>query len=394
MTFGVVLSGGGARGAYEVGVLSYAFGDLARDVGKSPNIDLICGTSVGAVNGAFLGSILEDLPGNIDKLANLWTEIRLGEVFDFGVKQVSRAYRVLLGGNAGSSVGLLDAAPLAALIEREIRWRNLSKNIQSGRLRALTISTTQVSTGRPVVWVEAANSVNVPTFLPGNITVRRDMIRNEHVLASAAIPFVFPPVVVGTELYVDGGLRLNTPMAPAIHMGADRLLVIGLATQTGANGSIPALAPGRAPGATFLVGKVLNAFMLDHVNSDIEELERWNMMLECGQRAFGPDYIERLNNELAKTHQSPRRIMNAFAIKPSLDIGRLAGEHLRRHAKRMRGEMGSTLLRMLDIGEGADADLASYLLFDGEFARTLIELGREDAARRRDELAEFLFPEG
>ncbi|MBK8171565.1 MAG: patatin-like phospholipase family protein [Sandaracinaceae bacterium] len=391
MTLGVVLSGGGARGAYEAGVLSYVFGDLPRATGHVPQIKLICGTSVGAVNGAFLASVADDPIAGMSRLIDLWTGLSLKDIFDFSVRHASRIYRVLLGSEQSAGVGLLDSKPMSSMIGREVNWRRLSRNIENGCIDALTVSTTQVSTGRTVVWVETAPGVTSPYSLPGGVIMRKDKIHPEHVLASAAIPLLFPPVLIGSDLYCEGGLRLNTPMAPAIHFGAERLLVVGMATPVGIHGSIPALAPGRAPGATFLLGKVLNAFMLDHVTTDLEELRRMNQMIEAGERAYGPEFMSKVNTELIKAGHLPRRQVQAFAVRPSLDIGRLAGEHLRKNARRFNTELGKTFLRLLDIGEGADADLASYLLFDGDFATRLVDLGRRDAEAKRDELADFLF---
>ncbi len=390
-SLGVILSGGGARGAYEAGVLSYVFGDLARANGADPFFDIVCGTSVGAINGTFLASYADDPSAGVSRLSELWRSLTLGHVFGFGIKQMSRVYRVLLGGGPKDVAGLLDASPLTTLIAREARWQSLKENLESGRLRALSISTTQVTTGRTVVWVDAASDVPVPAVLPGHVLVRRDSIRPEHVLASASIPILFPPVAIGSELYVDGGLRLNTPMAPAIHFGAERLLVIGMSTPASAQGSIPALGMGHAPGAAFLLGKIMNAFLLDHLNADLDELDRINRNIEAGIAAFGPTYLDKINAERSKRGEPSRRIVRALAVKPSKDIGRMAGEYLRRNSRRMRSEMGTTFLRLLDLGEGADADLASYLLFDGDFANQLIELGRHDAAQKRDELSEFLF---
>lgn len=384
-----MLAGGGARGAYEAGVLSFVFGELPASLGLKPEIDFICGTSVGAVNGTFLASVVDDPVTGVGHLGQLWTQIRLGDVMHFGVRQASRLHRVLTGSEKGESVGLLDARPLAALVEREVRWRRLTRNIRSGRLRALTLTTTHVATGRPTLWVDAAPNVPLPISLPRNVEVRASRIRAEHVLASAAIPVLFPPVRVGLDLHCDGGLRLNTPMAPAVHLGAERLLVVGMASAIGSGA--PSLHPGQAPGAAFLLGKVLNAFLLDHVTTNLEELARLNSLIDAGERAYGSDFTARINAELAAHGEQPRRRLRALAIRPSLDLGRLAGEHMREEQGIVKRELGTAMLRLLDIGEGADADLASYLLFDGAYAARLVELGRDDAAARRDEIADFLF---
>jgi NTE family protein len=386
---GVVLSGGGARGAYEAGVLSYVFGELPASLGRTPTLDYVCGTSVGAVNGAFLAAVADDPVTGVAHLGALWSQIRLGDVLDFGVRQASRLYRVLTGSEKGETVGFFDARPLAALVQREVRWRRLVHNLRAGRLQALTLTTTHVATGRPTLWVDAAPGLPMPTRLPRNVEVRPGRVRVEHVLASAAIPVLFPPVAIGLDLHCDGGLRLNTPIAPAVHLGAERLLVIGMSSAIGAD--TPSLAPGQAPGAAFLLGKVLNAFLLDHVTTDLEELARLNALVDAGERAFGADFMTRVNGELVASGQQPRKRLRALAIRPSLDLGRLAGEHMREDRGRVRRELGTTLLRLLDLGEGADADLASYLLFDGAYAARLVELGRKDAAARRDEIADFLF---
>jgi NTE family protein len=384
----VVLSGGGARGAYEAGVLSFAFGDLARRAGRAPAVDFVCGTSVGAVNGTFLAAVADDPQSGVARLVELWQRLELGHVLDFGVRHASRLYRVLTGSEKGETVGLFDPRPMAELIGREVKWRRLIRNLRTGKLRALTLTTTEVASGRPTLWVDAAPSVPLPEHLPRNVLVRRDAIRAEHVLASAAIPILFPPVPVAGALHCDGGLRLNTPMAPAVHLGATRLLVVGMAT--GADHA-HSLAPGAAPGAAFLLGKVLNAFLLDHVTSDLEELARFNALLEAGERVYGPGFLDALNADLRARGQAPRRRIHAFAVRPSVDIGWMAGEHLRSDRKRVGSAIGTTLLRLLDIGEGADADLASYLLFDGKFAAKLIALGREDARAQADDLYRFLY---
>lgn len=386
---GVVLSGGGARGAYEAGVLSYVFGELPASIGLIPEVDFICGTSVGAVNGAFLASVIDDPVAGVGHLGRLWTEIRLGDVMNFGMKHASQVYRVLTGSQKGESVGFFDARPLAALVHREIRWRRLVRNVRSGRLRALTLTTTHVATGRPTLWVDAGPTVPLPTSLPRNVEVRAGRVGVEHVLASAAIPVLFPPIRIGLDLHCDGGLRLNTPMAPAVHLGAERLLVIGMSSHIGSD--TPSLAPGQAPGAAFLLGKVLNAFLLDHVTTDLEELGRLNSLIDAGERAYGADFMTRVNAELIANGETPRRRLRALAIRPSVDLGRLAGEHMHEERNRVKRELGKTLLGLLDIGEGADADLASYLLFDGAYAARLVELGRKDAAARRDEIADFMF---
>ena len=385
MSLALVLSGGGARGAYEVGVLSYLFDDLVRSEGPI-GVDVICGTSVGAVNGAFLASVIDDPVPGLRRLDALWRGLELSDVLGFGVTQARRLHRVLLGGRRGG--GLFDAGPMTRIIADGIDWRQLARNLRSGRLSALTITATHVPSGRPTCFVDRAPGVQTPTGLPRQIAVRRTRILPHHVLASAAIPLVFPPVFIRSELYCDGGLRLNTPLSPAIHLGARKVLVIGMSTEAE---SRPELAASRFPGLGFLLGKVLDAFLLDHVNFDLEELERVNAMLRDGEAAFGPEFLARTNEEAVRRGGPPRALVDALAIRPSQDIGALAADFLRRERVWLRRKLGKALLRAVDVGEGADtSDLASYLLFDGAFASELIALGRRDAAARRDEVLEFL----
>jgi len=385
---GLILSGGGARGAYEVGVLDYIFSEFLDAQGNPPKVDLISGTSVGAVNGAFVASHIEDVPNAMKHMVGLWTGLELADVLGFGLRQAAGLYRVLLGGT--ESRGVFDPTNLSAIVGRNIRWRRLRRNIRTGALQALTVSTTHVGSGQPVIFVDAAPGVGIPESLGLHALVRRAKIGQHHVLASAAIPLVFPSVEIGDEIHCDGGLRLNTPMGPSVHLGMNRLLVVGLSTPHVAGRR--AVRDGQYPGAPFMLGKVLNAFLLDHVNADLLEVQRINDFLKDGIRAYGPEFLDRINQAAkARGALAPRRLLSSLVLRPSVDIGQVASDYLASNRVRFGKSLGRAFINVLDVGAGADADLASYLLFDGGFAQTLVEMGRRDAHARRSEIEAFFF---
>ena len=386
----MILSGGGARGAYEVGVLSYIFDDLTRLRGAPPRLDILSGTSVGAINACYLAAHLADPVLGMRRLVHLWEDLELRTVLGFGMRQVVSIPRLLLGGG-GEGAGLFDARPMTDLVNREISWRAVTRCLRRRQLRALSVSTTEVSTGRTVVFMQTSPDVVLPATAPPRTLFRADHIGPQHALASAAIPLLFPPVRIDNELYLDGGLRQNTPIAPTLRLGATHIFAIGSSrevkgVQVREGGNVKR---GRAPGAAFLLGKILNAFLLDHVDVDIELLTRLNNVIADGTSAFGDSFTEAMSKE-AHTRGAPAyRFVSNLTVRPSEDIGRLASEHVRKG--RFRGDpmIVEQVFKLLDFGVGDEADLASYLLFDGAFCKQLIEMGRADAKARRDELLEF-----
>ncbi len=385
----MIFSGGGARGAYEVGVLSYVFDELARLRGGPPRVDILCGTSVGAINACYLAAHLTDPVLGLRRLVHLWSELEITRVLGFGMRQFTNIPRLLMGGGSTIS-GLFDVRPMADLVGREISWRAVARAIRKRQLRALTVSTTEVSTGRTVVFMQTAPDVVIPDHPPPRTLFRQDHIGPVHALASAAIPLLFPPVLIDGQLYLDGGLRQNTPISPALALGATHIFAIGSSREV--HGSVStenrSEAP-RVPGAAFLLGKVLNAFLLDHVDVDIELLTRVNNVIGDGTRAFGDRFTQELSSCAERRGGKPYRHVHALTVRPSEDIGRLASDHVRRGKFQGSPMLTQRLFSLLDLGVGDEADLASYLLFDGPFCRRLIEMGRADAQARRADLMSF-----
>jgi NTE family protein len=382
----VILSGGGARGAYEVGVLSYVLDGFARLRGAPPPIDILCGTSVGAINACFLAAHLSDPTLGVRRLCDLWTALDLADVLGFGLRQAMGVHRVVLGGGA-QAAGIFDVTPMARLVEREIPWRAVARSLRHGHLSALSVSATEVGSGRTVIFMQTGPDGTLPTTAPPRTIIRGALIGPLHALASAAIPILFPPVRIGRELYMDGGVRQNTPIAPALRLGATHVFAVGLSREVkGVEGRAEDQKP---PGAAMVIGKVLNAFLLDHVQSDYEVLTRVNRMIEDGESVYGPGFLPSVNKSVLDRGDLPYRRVRSLVVRPSEDIGRLAAAYVHSGALRRGGGLTRRMLAMLDIGEATEADLASYLLFDGAFAKKLIDLGRADAEARRHEIAEF-----
>ncbi|MCA9634093.1 MAG: patatin-like phospholipase family protein [Myxococcales bacterium] len=381
----IILSGGGARGAYEAGVLWYLFDELTRLRGAPPRVDILCGTSVGAINSAFVAAHLSDPVLGVRRLVDVWSGLRLDRVLGFGMRQALSLPRVLMGGGQGT--GVFDVAPMSQLVHKEIPWRSVSRSLRKGHLKALSVSATEVSTGRTVIFMQTGPNTALPTRAPPRTLIRADRIGPQHALASAAIPLLFPPVQIGSQLYVDGGVRQNTPIAPAIRLGATHILVVG--TSRLVRGVVHPNPDLQAPGATFLLGKVLNALLLDHLDNDLGMVNLLNDTMESGRAAFGLDYVEKLNAAAALRGGHRFSEISTMVVRPTERVGKLAGDYLRKGKLKAGPVVTKRLLKLLDVGVADDADLASYLLFDGGFARSLIDLGRADAYARRTELLDF-----
>jgi len=393
----LVLSGGGARGAYEAGVLAHVFERVLPRLGTQNAFDVASGTSVGAVHAAFTAAT-SHLPGaeRARQLVAPWLAMEIDHVFHLRARDLLGIPLRLLGYHkrrrpvAGTVGGLVDLAPLEALVERAVPWDALHENLRGPRGQALCITCTEVGSGRVTVFMEGPLSDTAPWRYDPNAFAIEAELSARHVRASAAIPFLFPAVRIGDRHYVDGGLRMSTPLSPALRLRAERILVVALKHRP---------EEPREPfpdevitQPAFLLGKVLDALTLDQLEYELQRIGVINRLIEHGTSVYGDDFIERINVAVREQRGVGFRPVRTLAIRPSEDIGRIAARcHRESGGARSLGLLGELAARAASRGVPHDeADLLSYLYFDRSFTQQLVEMGREDARLREDELLALL----
>jgi NTE family protein len=394
---GVVLSGGGARGAYQVGVVAGITDVLGKTGLEQAPFSVLCGTSVGAINAAYLASHAESRDLAIGGLIDAWTSLRLTDHLRVNLRGMLGIWSAKNLGDDGSKSSrpiqaraLLDSVPLTDLVKNQVSFDQLHRNVDEGLVHALVITALEISTGRTTMFAEASPYVSFPPSNDPRRNVRRERIGLEHILASAALPLVFPPRRIDGEEYCDGGVRFNTPIAPAIRAGADRLVVISLLSEEPQGESQPISIEVREASyknPIFLLGKVLNALLLDPTHYDLQVLERFNNMIEMLNKVLTPDQLAAFHAVVLKERNMAYRKLRTLVFRPSRDIGEIALEY----ARGIHPEgLGSRLLHRLAHQHAVwQSDLISFLCFDGPFAGQLIELGRRDAQARATEIREF-----
>jgi NTE family protein len=334
-------------------------------------------------------------------LAERWASLRIDDVVRPSAAELLNFAARLVGRRARESTkrgrrgGVLNPSGVEAIVRGAVPFERISDHMRAGLLSAVSISTTHVASGKTIVFVQRRGG-GIPAW-GGDPTMvaHATEIRADHVLASAAVPLLFPAVEVDGQFYCDGGLRQNVPLSPARRLGADRLIVINPRYIREVEPAPPvALAREREyPDPLFVMGKAMNALLLDRIENDIDRLRRLNAVLAAGTRHYGPSFAEAINEELARDGMGKLRPLEVVYVRASHDIGVLAAEYVRspEFSRRSRSLLGRALRR---IAEGeTEADLLSYLLFDGEFCGRLIEIGMADARARHDELVRF-FEEG
>ena len=371
----MVLTGGGARGAYQVGVLSY----LAR-AHPDISVPILAGVSAGAVNAAHIAAHPGTFKQAADELRGLWSELQPQDVFASGapsiIWSVARVgLRLVSGGYfpAPKIRGLLDTKPLREHLEEAYACVNgeltgIDANVRRGKLKAVAIVTTSYSTAQSVVWVQGKDlelwTRPQRVTIPARITV-------DHVMASAALPIFFPAVRIGGAWYGDGGVRLAAPLSPALHLGANRILAVSTRyarTQRDAE----QVAIREYPPPAQILGIVMNAIFLDLIDQDAQRMQRINRLIE----------------EVPPEHRNGMRPVKLLVIRPSRDLGRLAAAYEPRLPPAFK-----FMTRGLGTKETRSPDILSMLMFQKDYLTRLIEIGEADAEARADEIEEFLASE-
>jgi len=369
---GLVLTGGGARSAYQVGVLSALSRFLPRDA-PAP-FRIVTGMSAGAIVAAAVACHAARFREGAIALERVWRNFHVDQVFRTdGVSMLKSGGRWGLAlATAGRLVrpplSMLDSAPLGRLLERHYDFQRMREAMALGHLDALAIAAANYRSTRSVAFFETATGADPgPEEWPRGVAVALGV---RHLMASAAVPFLFPAVEVDAEYYGDGAMRQIAPLSSAIRLGADRLLVVGVRDSAASVPPRVSVVP-RPPGFGEIAGFMLDTLFIDALDAGLAQLERVNRLI-ARSGVTAPDGL---------------RHIDTCVLLPSAELSAIAQRHARAMPRTVRA-----LLRVMGASNGSGGELASYLLFESRYTRELIALGAEDAMRRRDELLEFCVP--
>jgi NTE family protein len=401
----IVLSGGGARGAYEAGVLAYVFEHVYPQLGPGFEFDIVTGTSVGAIHAGYLAASASlDPKARASALSDTWSGMALDHVLRLNPTDlVGVPLRALgigpmrrSGPKAGGQDvfgGLVDITPLEKLVGARIPWRFLRGNLEQRRPGALCVAGTAIDTGEVVVFLDGPLADPAPWDHDPYVRAVKTAITAQHVRASAAIPFLFPSVRIGDRFYVDGGLRLNTPLSPALRLRADRVLVVGLRRPRDPVARERVNLEGAITQPAFVLGKLLDILMLDQLEQELKRLDLINTLIEGAMDALGTGCLDRINAAIRDKRGVEYRKVDSAVIRPSQDVGAIAADAYRnrKSESRSRGVLAYLMARMALFGvPESEADLFSYLYFDASFTQPLLELGWEDARSQEEEIVRLL----
>lgn len=368
----LVLSGGGARAAYQAGLLK---GIAERFPGLE--VPILTGVSAGAINALYLAGQEASFGAAVDGLVRHWSGLSPEQVFRVDVRSLGKnvlrwGARLVSGGVRGAPQvrGLVDTAPLRAYLRQVLGVGDgpipgIERNLEQGRLKAVALITTSYTTGQTIVWVQGRD---IQLWERPNRRSRQARLTVEHAMASAALPIFFPAIRLGDEWFGDGGIRLAAPLSPALHLGASRILAVSTRYNRSVSEADRPSITGYPPPAQ-VVGVLLNAMFLDLIDQDAIRLERMNRLLR----------------KLPEEEREGMRIVDLLVLRPSRDLGRLAREYEPRLPGAFR-----FMTRGLGTRETESADALSLIMFQEDYLNRLIEIGYEDALARADEIGAFL----
>src|SRR5450755_4193877 len=378
---GLVMTGGGARGAYQAGVLK-RIGEIKSVQTHGNPFPIIGGSSAGAVNGCGLAVGCDDFSLATRVLAKLWAELRPSDIFRCDAFSQARnsitwildlSFGAVLGG--GNARSLLDASPLRHFLNSHLDCDRIQSNIKRGHLYALAISATNYNSGKSYLFIQGMKGH--PMWNRSRRVTLATRITVDHVCASAAIPLVFQPVRLktarGTAFFGDGCVRLQQPLSPVIRLGAEKIFAIGVRCDNLKHQKEPA--DQRDPSLAQVMGVLFDVMFLDHLATDIEHLERLNQLLGGGRISqSGVRGCEKM------------RPLASFLMTPSVDLSQLAEQH-----QKDMPYLIQYFVNSLGRDAASCSDLMSYLLFTSKYTSALIEIGYNDASSRIDEIESFLY---
>lgn len=415
LKYGLVLSGGGARGAYEAGVLYYIRTRMPEEIARSRLFDIYSGTSVGAINTAFLASTAHDPLYQGSTLRKMWQTLTDADIYSADLRALSGflvksgffmasnffGIQKLVGRSQPNSrtpfpfKSILDTSPFVNFLRRNVAWSQIHRNIERRVLDAVTVSATHMMSGQLVLFVEKHPDAEYRKGGPEPIV---GPLSPKHILASAAIPLVFPIIRINRQFYGDGGLRQNTPMSPAIHLGAERLLVISThfpETVIPVGPSNPWSAEAE-PRVGDILSTLLAAIFMDKLDYDLEQMRRINYLIGDMEKLYGPEALEKVNAARRKDYGKqaevhPMHKIVPFVIHPSQDIGMLATEAFMRLLSRRETltPMQKFFSKVMEGTPGRPNELVSLLMFDRDYLESLLQLGYEDARAEHENLVRF-----
>jgi len=365
----LLLGGGGARAAYQVGVLK-AIAEFIPQ-GTSNPFPIICGTSAGSINTVALASNADNFHEGVKRITSVWANFELHHVFHADGRSLLKRIASWAWSNLGPGTwhkgpsSILDNEPLRHLLKRYISFEKIDKSIENGDLHAYCLTACSYTSGESTTFYDGAPEVNdwIRTHREGH----REKMTIDHLMASSAIPVIFPSVKLGDEHFGDGSMRQISPISPALHLGAEKILIIGLRLE---NAEKPGPAPERRPTLGQISGYVLDTLFLNSLQSDIERMERMNRTLRSGKQG---------NEEEAL------KVVEHLVISPSQDIANIAMKHYLELPKSFR-----IALKFLGMGKANSRRFISYLMFTKSFCQELIELGYQDAMQKHAEVRAFL----